>query len=257
MKLPRNDFKRALVSGRKQIGLWTQLASNISAEVLAYSGFDWLVVDTEHAPNDTRSVLLQLQVLAVGKAMPVVRIAWNDMILFKQYLDIGAQTLLVPFVETAEEARQVVSYSHYPPEGVRGVALSHRANRYGRIDNYHHHAGEEICLLVQIESERALDNLAEIAAVEGIDGVFIGPSDLAASMGHLTDTAHADVQAAIERALEVSTRVGKAAGILAPIEAEARRFLDMGFTFVAVGSDISLLARSSEALAGAFKEKTG
>ncbi len=253
MELPKNDFKHALAAGQLQIGLWTQLVNNISAEILAYSGFDWLVVDGEHAPNDTRSVIMQLQAMAPGTAMPVVRVAWNDMVLFKQYLDIGAQTLLVPFIESADDARRAVAYTRYPPGGVRGVAGTHRANRYGRVAGYHKSASDEICLLLQVESRPGLENLAEIAAVDGVDGIFFGPSDLAASMGHLADTAHPEVQAVFPEALEVCRQAGKAAGILAPIEADARKFIDMGFTFVAVGNDIAILAKGSEALAQAFK----
>lgn len=253
MRVPTNRFKRALAERRLQIGLWSQLCSNTAAELLARSGFDWVVVDTEHSPNELQDVLAQLQVYAAFDTVPVVRPAWNDMVLFKRLLDIGVQNLLVPYVETEAEARRAVAQTRYPPAGVRGVATNHRANGFGRVGDYLLTAAEQICVLAQIESRAGLDNLAAIAAVDGLDGIFVGPNDLAANLGHLGNPGHADVQAAIARIHEVSTRAGRPTGILAPAEADARRFIEMGFTYVAVGSDLALLGRNADALAAKYR----
>lgn len=256
MEVPHNRFKHALAERRLQIGLWSQMCSNISAEILGRAGFDWIVIDTEHAPNELPGVLAQLQALAVSDAAPVVRLAWNDQVLTKRMLDIGVQSLLVPFVETEADARRAVRHTRYPPDGVRGVATNHRANQFGRIQGYLATAADEICVLVQIESAAGIENLDAIAAVEGIDGIFVGPSDLAASLGHLGNPAHPDVEAAIVAVHRRATRAGKPTGILAPIDADAHRYIELGFTFVAVGSDLSLLARNAEALAGRYRSNT-
>jgi len=255
MDLPANPLKRAFREGRPQIGLWSQLTSPIGVELLAGSGFDFLVLDTEHAPNELPTVLAQLQAMAVGTAAPVVRVAWNDPVLFKRLLDVGAQSLLVPFVQNADEARRAVAATRYPPHGIRGVALVTRATRYGRVREYAGRARDELCVLVQLETRAALGNLESIAAVDGVDGLFIGPSDLAADMGHLGDSAHPDVRAAIDDAVRRISATGKVAGILAPVEEDARHWLALGCLFVAVGSDVGLLARQSEALAAKFKPR--
>src|SRR5436190_9696982 len=190
-QMPANKFKEAIRAGKPQIGLWSRLCSNIAAEVIAGSGFDWILIDTEHAPNEVPMVLSQLQAVAAGgTAAAVVRPAWNDLVLMKRLLDIGAQNLLVPYVQTAEEGRAAVAATRYPPKGVRGVAVMPRANRYGKVKNYLQKADDEICLIVQIETELALKNIEDIAAVDGIDSLFIGPSDLAASLGHIGNPAH-------------------------------------------------------------------
>jgi 4-hydroxy-2-oxoheptanedioate aldolase len=253
-QVPVNLFKQAIREGRPQIGLWSSLCSNLAAEVIAGSGFDWILVDTEHAPNELPMVFSQLQALAGGTAAPVVRPAWNDMVLMKRLLDIGAQNLLIPYVQTAEEARAAVASTRYPPQGVRGVAVSARGSRYGRLKDYYKRIDDEICVVVQIETQRALENIDAIAAVDGIDGLFIGPSDLAADLGHLGETNHPEVRAAIETALNRIRKTGKASGILAPIEADARHWLSLGCVVLAVGSDIGLLARQSEELAAKFKK---
>jgi 4-hydroxy-2-oxoheptanedioate aldolase len=252
MDLPANDFKRALREGRPRIGFWTQLTSPIAVEILAFSGFDFLVIDTEHAPNQLQLVLAQLQAMSAGPASPIVRVAWNDAVLFKHLLDVGAQTLMVPFVQDAEEARRAVAATRFPPHGIRGVAGTTRASRYGRVADYLTRAHEELCVLVQIESRAAVANIESIAAVEGVDGLFIGPGDLSADLGHIGDAGHPDVSAAIDDAIRRIRATGKAAGILAPIEANARRYLDMGCLVVAVGSDVGILARQSAALAARF-----
>src|SRR3989442_6334952 len=253
MEMPVNTCKKAIREGRPQIGLWCSSCSNVTAEVIAGAGFDWILIDTEHAPNELPMVLSQLQALAGGTAAPVVRPAWNDLVLIKRLLDVAAQNLLVPYVQTVEEARAAVAAVRYPPQGIRGVAVLHRANRFGRLKDYFARANEEIGLLLQLETRGALQNLEAIAAVEGVDGLFIGPSDLAAALGHLGDNRHAEVRAAIEQAVQRIRQAGKGAGILAPLEADARHWLAQGCTVVAVGSDLGLLARSSEALAAKFK----
>ncbi|MBM3359582.1 MAG: HpcH/HpaI aldolase/citrate lyase family protein [Betaproteobacteria bacterium] len=252
MELPANDFKRALKDGKPQIGIWSSFSSHIVAEVLAGAGFDWVLLDTEHSPNELPMVQAQLQAMTGGSATAVVRPAWNDMVLIKRYLDIGAQTLLLPYVQTVEEAQNAVRYTRYPPQGVRGVAGSTRAAGYGRIKDYMKRAHEELCVLVQAETRLALKNLDAIAAVEDIDGVFIGPNDLAADLGHLGNWQHPDVWKAMEDAAKRIRKAGKAPGILVG-EADGKRCLDMGFLFVAVGADVGMLARGAEALAAKFR----
>ncbi len=254
MQLPVNRFKHAILAGRRQIGLWSSLGSPTAMEMLAHSGFDWFVLDTEHAPNELPDVIAQMRVLANSPAEAVVRPAWNDMVLIKRFLDAGAQTLLVPFIQNADEARQAVRSMRYPPDGVRGVSVAQRANRYGRVADYHARAQDELCLLVQLETRSALDQLEAIAEVDGVDGIFIGPSDLAADLGHLGNPAHPEVQDAIRSAVERCRAVGKPAGILTPVEEEARRYLDWGFTFVAVGSEMGLLRKAADALAARFTQ---
>jgi 4-hydroxy-2-oxoheptanedioate aldolase len=251
--MPRNAFKHALAAGKPQIGLWSSLCSNVVAEVIAGCGFDWILVDTEHSPNELPGIMSQLQALAGGTATPVVRPAWNDVVLIKRILDVGATSILVPFVQNADEARRAVAATRYPPAGIRGVATTTRAGRFGRIKDYLKKANDEICVLVQVETKTALDNLESIAAVDGVDGVFIGPSDLAAALGHLGNPAHPDVQAAISDAVKRLKAKGKPAGILTSVEADAKRYLAEGYQFVAVGTDMGLLARGGEALAAKFK----
>jgi 4-hydroxy-2-oxoheptanedioate aldolase len=253
MDNPINELKRALRDGRPQIGLWSSLASHLTVEVIAGSGFDFLLLDTEHSPNELTMVHSQLQAMTGGTATAVVRPAWNDPILFKRLLDIGVQSFLVPWVQDAGEAQRAVAATRYPPEGIRGVAATVRANRYGRVKDYVKQVHGELCVVVQIETRLALGNLEAIAAVDGVDGLFIGPSDLAADMGHLGNSAHPDVRAAIDAAIARIVKTGKFAGILAPVEADARHWLELGCRFVAVGSDVGLLARQSEALAAKFK----
>jgi len=253
MDLPRNEFKHAIAGGRLQIGLWSSLASNIAAEIVADAGFDWILFDSEHSPNEVPALLAQLQAAARGSATAVVRPAWNDAVLIKRVLDLGAQSVLVPYVQNAEEARRAVAAVRYPPAGIRGVAAATRASRYGRVTDYLKKADGEICLLVQVETRAALDGLEAIAAVDGVDGVFIGPSDLSASLGHIGNPQHPEVQRALEDGVRRLKAVGKPAGILTLNEEEARRYIGWGYTFVAVGSDVGLLGRGADALAKRFK----
>ncbi|BDH45529.1 4-hydroxy-2-oxo-heptane-1,7-dioate aldolase [Salmonella enterica subsp. enterica serovar Choleraesuis] len=248
-----NPFKQALKEGKPQIGLWLGLANGYSAELLAGAGFNWLLIDGEHAPNDVRSILGQLQAIAPYPSHPVVRPVKNDTAVIKQLLDIGAQTLLVPMVQNAVEAQQAVDACRYPPHGVRGVgsALA-RASRWNRETDYLAAAEREICLLVQIETREALANLDAILDVEGVDGVFIGPADLSADMGHLGNPQHPEVQQAIESAIAKIAGAGKAPGILMANETLARRYLELGALFVAVGVDTTLLARAAEQLAASY-----
>jgi len=253
VEMPINHLKRALREGRRQVGLWCGLPSHVTIEVVGGSGFDWLLLDTEHSPNDVPIVLSQLHAMAGSSASAVVRPAWNDAVLFKRFLDIGVQSFVVPWVQNADEARRAVAATRYPPEGVRGVAVTIRANRYGRVKDYLARVHDELCIIVQLETRVALGNLEAIAAVDGVDGLFIGPSDLAADMGHLGNNAHPEVRAAIEDAIERIRRAGRFAGILAPVEADARHWLERGALFVGVGSDVGVLARQSEALAARFR----
>ena len=252
MELPRNRFKHAIAAGQLQIGLWCSLCSPITAEIVSHSGFDWLLLDTEHSPNEVPDVLAQLQAVQAGTASAIVRPAWNDIVLIKRFLDIGAQTLLIPFVQTPDEARRAVEATRYPPGGIRGITGSGRASRYGRVKDYLKNASHEICLLVQVETRSALDQIEAIASVDGIDGVFIGPNDLAASFGQIGNWGHPEVQAALKDAVERLKKIGKPAGILTPNEEEAKRFIQWGYTFVAVGADLGLLARGADALAKRF-----
>jgi 4-hydroxy-2-oxoheptanedioate aldolase len=254
MELPPNHFKSALREGRPQIGLWSVLANASVTELLGAAGYDWLLVDMEHAPNELPDVQAQLRALRGSSATPIVRPPWNDRVWVKRVLDLGAQTLLIPYVQTAEEAAQAVSAMRYPPAGRRGVAGGTRATQWGRIRDYYARVEEELCLLVQVESRKGLENLDAIAATPGVDGVFIGPADLSADMGHLGDPQHPEVQGAIEDAVRSIRAAGKAAGILVRGEEAARRWLAAGCNFVAVGVDAALLAQAADGLAGKFKK---
>ncbi|MEE4612237.1 4-hydroxy-2-oxoheptanedioate aldolase [Serratia marcescens] len=250
-----NHFKRALQEKRPQIGLWLGLCSSYSAELLAGAGFDWLLIDGEHAPNNVQTVLGQLQAVAPYPSQPVVRPPWNDAVIIKQLLDVGAQTLLIPMIQNAEQARDAVRATRYPPHGVRGVgsALA-RASRWNRVPDYLQQADEQMCVLVQIETREAVKNLDAILQVEGVDGVFIGPADLSVDMGFAGNPQHPEVQRTIDDAIARIRAAGKAPGILMANKALAQRYLEAGALFVAVGVDTTLLARAAEALADEFKQ---
>jgi 4-hydroxy-2-oxoheptanedioate aldolase len=254
VQMPVNAFKRALLDGKPQIGLWSGMADPVVAELLATTGFDWLLIDAEHSPNDPRRVLAQLQAVAPYPVQPIVRPVRGDADLIKQYLDIGAQTLLLPMIETPQQAALVVAATRYPTRGHRGVAsATTRAARWNQIEDYWRRSDEEMCVLVQVESVKALGNLREIAAVDGVDGVFFGPADLAASMGMIGRITDGAVRTAIAEGIEVVKSAGKAAGTLTADARLAREYLTMGALFVAVGVDMSLLARAAKDLAMAFK----
>lgn len=257
MQSPVNPFKQALREKRAQIGLWLGLAGSYSTEICAGAGFDWLLIDGEHAPNDLRTILHQAQIIAgYPGTHAIARVPQGHghvgQALIKQYLDLGVQTLLVPMVDTAEQARELVRSMRYPPDGVRGMGGA-RASRWGRYPNYGKEANAQVCLLVQAETREAISNLDAILAVEGVDGVFIGPADLSAAYGHVGNPGHPEVQKLIEDAIRRIAAAGKAPGILMTDEKLARRYLELGATFVAVGLDNNLLARASSELAARFK----
>jgi 4-hydroxy-2-oxoheptanedioate aldolase len=248
-----NTFKAALKTGKPQIGLWLSLANAYTTEICATADFDWLLIDGEHSPNDVRSILAQLQAVAPYGSHPVVRPVIGDNALIKQVLDIGAQSLLVPMIDTAAQAQEMVRATRYPPQGVRGVgAAAARASAWGMRTDYVQKANDEICLLVQAETKTAIENLEAICNVEGVDGVFIGPADLSASLGHLGNAGHPDVRKVIDDALGRIIRSGKAAGILTADPTEAKRYVDMGCQFVAVGIEARVLAMSVRALRAQF-----
>lgn len=248
-KLSRNTFKAALTGTAPQLGLWLASANPYSAEIAASGGFDWLLIDGEHGPNDVPTILSQLQAVAAYDSHPIVRPVNQNPALIKQLLDLGAQTLLVPMVETAEQARDLVQAMRYAPRGIRGVGASiARAARWGGVDNYEAEVERQLCLLVQVESVRGVENLDAILAVEGVDGVFIGPADLSASMGHMGDPLHPEVDATIRTALGKIRASGKAAGSLAVVPDIARRYIGYGASFVAVAIDTALLVNGMRAV---------
>lgn len=257
MQVPENTFKQAIRKHQVQLGLWVGFADAYVAEALATSDYDWLLIDGEHAPNDLRGVLAQLQAIAPYKSHPVVRPPEGTTAYIKQLLDLGAQTLLIPMVETPEQAQQLVSATRYPPNGVRGVgsALA-RSSRWNQIDGYLAMAQDDICLLVQVESATALSRVSEIAAVEGVDGVFFGPADLSASMDLLGQPGHPKVQEAIVEGISCVAAAGKAAGVLSADQTLAKKYLEAGATFVAIGVDTTLLVRAAKDLLTHFRGTT-
>ena len=258
-----NTFKQALKDGKPQIGLWASFADPYVTEALATTGFDWLLLDGEHAPNDLRSLLGQLQAIASAASFPgssphpthpIVRPPIGDAVVIKQLLEIGAQTLLIPMVDSAEQAARMVAATRYPPRGVRGVgSAGARSSRWSSVPHYLHNADDEMCVLVQVETRAGLANLAEIAAVEGVDGVFFGPADLSASMGLLGQPAHPDVVAAMTRGIATVRAAGKAPGILMTDNKASQYYLDQGALFVAVGVDAMMLVQAAKTLAATFK----
>lgn len=251
-----NPFKAGLQKGDVQIGLWLSSTSSYLAEIAATSGYDWLLIDGEHAPNTAQDLYHQLQAIAPYNSHPVIRPLEGSRALIKQVLDIGARTLLIPMVDDAKQAREVVAATRYPPEGVRGVGASvARAARWGRVENYMARANEEFCLLIQMESKAALENLDEILAVEGIDGVFIGPADLSASLGYPDNAGHPEVQRIIQQSLRRIRDAGKAAGFLAVNPAMAEKCIEWGANFVAVGVDTMLYSEALDNRLGLFKKR--
>ena len=247
-----NTFRQGILSGQRLIGCWCSLANPITTEILGLAGFDWLLLDAEHAPNDVLTLIPQLMALKDSPSAPVVRPPVNEPVILKRLLDAGFYNFLIPFVESAEEARRAVAATRYPPAGIRGVALSHRSNRYGTVPDYLTTVNDQICVLVQIESRAGLENLDAICAIEGVDGIFIGPSDLSAALGHLGNPGHAEVQAAMQAIFACARQHGRSVGILAPEEAAARRYLEQGASFVAVGSDQGLLRAATQELRERF-----
>ena len=258
MQNPTNAFKAALAAGTPQVGLWNTIGGNTVAELLGGAGFDWVLVDCEHSAVETVEVLPALQALAgTGTPAALVRPAANDPVLIKRLLDMGAQTLIVPYVETADEAAAAVAAMHYAPRGIRGMAGMTRATRYGKVRDYHTKASDELCLVVQIETRRGLDNLEAIATTPGVDGIFFGPADLSASLGHPGEISHPEVVAAIEDGLDRAARIGVPAGVLALHPPTAQRYMARGASFVAVGIDLVLLADAVAALGKTFGRDPG
>lgn len=243
-----NSFKRDLLAGKKLIGCWSSLSSAITTEVLGVAGFDWILLDGEHSPNDMATYIPQLMALKDSKSAPVVRPTSNNSVELKRLLDAGFYNFLIPFVESAEQAGNAVSATRYPPQGIRGVSVSQRSNRYGTVPDYFKSINDHVCVMVQIESRAGVAAAREIAAVDGVDCVFVGPSDLAAGLGHLGNAGHPEVQAAIAAVFADAKACGKPTGILAPVEADARRYMEMGATFVGVGSDLGVFRAATQAL---------
>jgi 4-hydroxy-2-oxoheptanedioate aldolase len=254
MDLPINSFKCAITSGRRQIGIWSSLANNVSVEILAGAGFDWVLLDCEHSPNEPAMVLGQLQATTGGTAHPIVRPPWNDAVMIKRLLDVGTQSFLIPYVQDRQEAERAVAAVRYPPRGMRGFASSSRASRFGRIKDYHTRCEDELCVLVQVETQEGLDNLEAIAGVDGVDGVFIGPGDLSAALGHLGAPGHPDMQPIIDGTIDRIKACGKAPGILTGDVTLARRYIERGCLFTAVGSDVGILVKGADQLAQTFKQ---
>lgn len=247
-----NPLRRRLLNHEKLIGCWSALGSPITTEVLGLAGFDWILLDGEHAPNDVLSFIPQLMALKDSKSMPVVRPPQNDPVVIKRLLDIGFYNILVPYVETEEDALQAVASTRYPPVGIRGVSVGHRNNGYGTVADYFNKINDNIGVLVQVESRLGVENVDAIAAVDGIDCIFVGPGDLSAALGYLGQPNHPEVQKVIQDIFAAAKRHGKASGILAPVEADARRYLEWGATFVGVGSDLGVFRSGSQALADKF-----
>jgi 2-dehydro-3-deoxyglucarate aldolase len=248
-----NQFKKDLLAGKRLIGCWSSLSNAITTEILGVAGFDWILLDGEHAPNDVGTFVPQLMALKDSRSAPIVRPSWNNAVEIKRLLDSGFYNFLIPFIQSADEARAAVAATRYPPMGIRGVSVSQRSNRFGTVPNYFQEVNEHICVGVQIESRAGVAASAAIAAVEGVDCLFVGPSDLAAGFGHLGNAAHPEVQAAIVSVFADAKAHGKPCGILAPIEADARRYMDMGATFVAVGSDLGAFRGATQALCDKYK----
>lgn len=248
-----NSFRADLRAGKPLIGCWCSLANPFTTEVLGVAGFDWILLDGEHSPNDPITFIPQLMALKDSVSAPVVRPSWNNPVELKRLLDGGFYNFLIPFIESADEARRAVAATRYPPAGTRGVSVSQRSNRFGSVPGYFEGINEEICVMVQIESRKGVAAAAEIAAVDGVDGLFIGPSDLAAGFGHLGNANHPEVQQAMAEIFAAAKAVGKPIGTLAPVEADARRYMAQGATFVAVGSDLGVFRAGTQALRDRYR----
>jgi 4-hydroxy-2-oxoheptanedioate aldolase len=249
---PKNHFK-ARLGKQQQIGTFATLGSPAVAELLAGCGFDWILVDTEHSPVELTDVVDHLRAITVPGVSALVRPAWNDMVTIKRVLDQGAQTLLIPYVENAEEARAAVSFARFPPRGVRGVSGASRAANYGLTPDYFVAAEAEICVIVQIETASALEKIEDIASVDGVDAVFIGPSDLAASMGHIGNAMHKEVQSAIDSGFRRLKAIGKPSGYLTGNEDEFRQRLAEGVDFISYATDAVLIRNAAKSLVSRLK----
>jgi 2-dehydro-3-deoxyglucarate aldolase len=243
-----NRFRQDLTAGKRLIGCWASLANPITTEVLGLAGFDWLLLDGEHSPNELSTFIQQLMALKDSASAPMVRPQSNDPVVIKRLLDAGFYNFLIPFVESAEDASRAVAATRYPPLGIRGVSVAMRSNRYGTVPNYHEIVNDNIAVTAQIESRKAVQNIDEILSVDGLDAVFIGPGDLSAGYGYIGNPSHPEVQEAMQHIVDRAKAAGKPVGILAPAETDARRYMDMGITLVAVGSDQGLFRAATQAL---------
>ena len=250
MDLPANLFKRAITSGKTPVGTWLMSGAPSTAEALGCAGFDFLVVDMEHVPIDVAGMIEILRTVAGTCAQAIVRPPWNDTVMVKRAMDAGAQSLLFPFVQNADEARRAVAATRYPPAGIRGVAATHRGSRYGTVANYLKRANDEVCVIVQIETTAAFEKLDEIAAVPGVDSIFVGPGDLSASMGHIGDIGHAEVQDKLAAAAAACRRLGKPCGIVGPTPEMVGKFLEYGYSWVAIGSDVGMMVGRAQEYLG-------
>lgn len=252
MDLPKNRFKAALKEGRQQIGMWCSLTGGAYAELLATCGYDWILIDTEHAPLSLQDVHAMLQAMAPYPVTPVVRPGWNDPVEIKRLLDIGAQSLLIPYIQNVEEAKRAIAAVRYPTQGMRGVAGMTRASRYGLVKDYYRKAADEICLLLQIETQTALSEIEAIAALDGVDGIFVGPADLGASMGHLGNFGAPELRAAVIDAIRRIRAAGKPAGIVTLDQSLLAEAMDAGTTFTAVGIDSAVIVGALRELRGRY-----
>lgn len=253
MNVKPNAFLAAIRAGKPQIGVWVGLSSPFAAEIIAGAGFDWAMIDMEHSPNDLTSVLGQLQAFAAYETTAMVRPEWNDAVLVKRLLDIGAPGLLFPMVQTVEEATKAVSSTRYPPRGIRGVSTSTRANRFGRVGDYFTRSEDELAVLLQVETRAAVNAALEIGAVGGCDGIFFGPADIGADMGILGQPTHPDIWAFILPVARKLIAAGIPVGTLVGDSGFARKLLDEGFTFVACGVDTVILSKGVDALLQSMK----
>ena len=248
-----NQFRQDLIAQKPLIGCWCAMSSPVSAEILGQAGFDWLLIDGEHSANDFKDFMLQLMALKDSASAPVVRPQWSEPVIVKRLMDLGFFNFLFPFIETEEEAKAIVAATRYPPEGTRGVALMQRGNKFGYIPDYPEKVNENVAVLVQIESLKGLDNVEAIAKVDGVDGLFIGPSDLSVALGHFCQPMHPEVQEAMQRIIAAGKAAGKSIGIIAPVEEQARMYLEMGVNLVAVGADLAVFKNATLELRQKFK----
>jgi 2-keto-3-deoxy-L-rhamnonate aldolase RhmA len=257
MEMPVNRFKRSLAGSVMPVGTWLMSASTAAAEGLCCLGFDFVVIDTEHVPVDAPQVLALLQAVAGTPAQAIVRLAWNDAVLVKRAMDMGAQTLMFPFVQSADEARRAVASARYPPDGTRGFAAMHRASRYGTVTDFARRANAEACVVIQIETPAAIEQLEVIAGVDGVDALFAGPGDLAAACGHIGDIGHADVQRHLRAVAAACRRLGKPCGTVGSNPEMVKRFIEYGYSFVAVASDLGMMMRQAGEYLGELRRITG
>lgn len=253
MDLPRNRFKHAIASPSTPIGTWLVSGAASTAEAMACAGFDFVVLDMEHTPIDMAQYTEILRTIEGTPAGVITRLPWNDMVIVKRALDAGAQSLMFPFVQNEDEARRAVSFTRYPPDGVRGVAAVHRASRHGTVANYHRQAASELCVVVQIETVAAVERIPAIAAVPGVDSLFIGPADLSASMGQLGNITDARVLAKLEEAAQACKQAGKPVGIVGPNPDLVAQFVRFGFTWVAIASDVGMMVGRAQEWLGRLR----